>query len=181
MKVAYGDFPIKKANRMSLAFRRGVCGVGTNDAPYIIKLFANGVRVECPIYQIWRAMLFRCYNAGCQEKQPTYIGCTVVDEWLSFMAFRAWVLAQPEWEGLQLDKDLLIPGNKVYGPDTCIFVSQEINLLLISNLAKPSGYPTGVYWEKLRGRKKYTAQCRERGRRSPTNLGHYYTPKGEKS
>lgn len=44
------------------------------------------------------------------------------------MAFRDWALAQ-DWEGNQLDKDILVSGNKVYGPETCCFVPRYLNMI----------------------------------------------------
>lgn len=42
----------------------------------------------------------------------------------------------------QLDKDLLVKGNKCYSKDTCMFVPSEINCLM--NSSKPNGYMIGV-------------------------------------
>jgi len=39
-------------------------------------------------------------------------------------------MERQDWEGKHLDKDILIPGNKIYSPDRCIFVSSLINLLI---------------------------------------------------
>ena len=108
-----------------------VYGVGTNDAGYAIQVMesvrgANGKPKQriiwfCPFYRRWVHMLERCYSERYQEKKPTYIGCTVCEEWLRFSNFKSWMETQ-DWEGKHLDKDLLVEGNKIYSPDTCILV-----------------------------------------------------------
>jgi hypothetical protein len=34
-----------------------------------------------------------------------------------------------DWEGKELDKDILVPNNKVYSPDTCVFIDKKVNQL----------------------------------------------------
>lgn len=138
-----------------------VYGVGVNDEDYPMYVSAKvGGRHKklwtCPIYRTWKDMLGRCYNAKCHAKHPTYIGCTVAPEWLSFSAFRAWMLAQ-EWEGKELDKDILIQGNKVYGPDACVFVPANLNLFMNDNRSVRGEWPTGVSWHKASG--KFSSRC----------------------
>ena len=115
--------------------RKLVCGVGNNDSDYVVTKFetivVNGKLKQkliwvCPYYRVWKGMLERCYSIKYQESQPTYIGCSVTDEWLTFSAFKNWMEKQ-NFEGMQLDKDLLIEGNKVYSPETCVFVSGMVN------------------------------------------------------
>ena len=108
----------------------------------------------CPIYQVWKEMLRRCYSNRYQEKYPTYIGCSVKKEWHSFMAFREWMMKQ-EWQGKELDKDLLIQGNKIYSSVTCVFVGRSLNGLLSMRAAARGLYPIGVSCQ--RGR--YKANC----------------------
>lgn len=81
-------------------------------------------------YQIWVHMLNRCYNKGTQDLQPSYIGCSVCSDWHNFQNFALWYENNYPTTGFkyQLDKDILIPGNKVYGPEFCKFVSQFENL-----------------------------------------------------
>ena len=74
---------------------------------------------------------------------------------------------------MQLDKDILIKGNKVYSPDTCCFVPQSINSLFIKRDNDRGNYPVGVYYNKQN--KKYQALCSTRAGRQK-NLGSYTTP-----
>lgn len=43
-----------------------------------------------------------------------------------------------------LDKDILIKGNKVYSPDTCCLVPQEINILFVKCNINRGDLPIGV-------------------------------------
>ena len=140
-------------------------GMGVNDSDYATGETVDGKFVRCPYYAAWSRMLERCYSAKYHVRKPTYIGCTVCDEWLSFMAFRAWMIEQP-WKGNQLDKDIIQPGNKVYSPDMCVFVSANINALI--GTSPQRDMPIGV---SLIGG-KYSAQCMANG--VINHLGHFH-------
>ena len=73
---------------------------------------------------------------------------------------------------MNLDKDILIKGNKIYSPETCIFVPKNINLLFVKSDAKRGDYPIGVNYNKRSG--KFVARCGEYGKR--VNLGTFRTP-----
>ena len=94
-----------------------ICGVG---------FIGEGERYKLKTYRTWFFMLARCYDAETQRRNPSYIGCTVVPEWHNYQNFALWYEENYE-PGLQLDKDIRIPGNRVYGPDTCMFVTQAEN------------------------------------------------------
>lgn len=135
---------------------RLVYGIGINDSDYVVQPTVNGKQVICPLYRAWHSMLVRCYSSKCQAARPTYIGCSVAPEWLSFMAFRAWMIKQ-DWQDRDLDKDLLFPGNKVYGPNTCVFISHRLNTFTTDRAAARGEWPLGVNWHKATG--KFVAQC----------------------
>lgn len=82
-------------------------------------------------YKSWSRMLERCYSDRWQESKPTYKGCTVCEEWHNFQNFAKWyVLNYPkDGKSYQLDKDLAAYGDrgKVYSPETCVFVSSQVN------------------------------------------------------
>jgi len=122
-----------------------IYGVGVNDADYPVQPRLDGKQTECHFYRTWKHMLLRCYSSKFHKKQPTYIGCSVVGEWFSFTNFRKWMEKQ-DWKGKELDKDILIPGNKVYGPDACRFVSVRINNLISPRSRRKSNLPVGVYF-----------------------------------
>jgi len=147
-----------------------VCGVGINDADYVTYKIIDGKRWRCPFYRAWMNMLDRCYSPKHHARRPNYIGCSVVHEWHYFMAFRAWMISQ-DWNGKQLDKDILTPGNKVYGPETCLFVSIQINSLLNDHAASKGDYPQGVHWDNQC--KKYRARIRIFGKTK--HLGYFAT------
>lgn len=105
-----------------------IYGVGINDADYVVAKRVGNKQICCPIYTRWRAMLHRCYGSKVLAYNKAYIGCTVCDDWIYFSKFRSWVLDQENWQDeVELDKDLLVEGNRVYGPNTCLFVPKVIN------------------------------------------------------
>lgn len=82
-------------------------------------------------YTVWDHMLQRCYCPVYHRKQPSYVNCAVVVDWLNFQTFAEWFYEESNYEeGLHLDKDLKVSGNKVYSPSTCIFVTREVNAFL---------------------------------------------------
>lgn len=127
----------RKANAISLAKRKSVEGIGTNDAPFVIN--QNGK--DHPIYKMWNSMLRRCYSASRKQRQPYYEDATCEEEWHRFMSFFHWVLNQENWQGLSLDKDIKVPGNKVYGPDACLLVTPELNSAVQEHSKHNNGLP----------------------------------------
>lgn len=110
-----------------------------------------------PSYKKWRAMMQRCYDQEYHERQPTYIGCYITECWHDFQDFADWYKNNPYYGlGYSLDKDLLIPNNKKYSPNTCCFVPQELNNLIVDNAASRGLYPQGVMFDK--DRNKFKAQ-----------------------
>lgn len=134
-----------------------VLGFGINDAEYAVSSSGlNGKRLTCPYYKIWHGMLTRCYSEPYLKNKPTYIGCSVHETWLYFMNFRSWMEKQ-DWEGKQLDKDLLVRGNRVYGPSTCIFVPQDVNTFIVESSKSRGKYLMGVHLKRGNGR--FIAAC----------------------
>lgn len=81
-------------------------------------------------YKVWQGMIDRCYGPKSKAaKNYKFSGVTVCEEWLSFSNFKLWFEnpANGYIDGYQLDKDILVHGNKIYSPETCCFVPVEIN------------------------------------------------------
>lgn len=140
-------------------------GVGINDADYRVNILTsrvvNGKRVRevlfrCPFYSRWVEMLRRCYSEIERKRSPTYAGCIVCEEWLTFSNFKAWMEKQ-DWEGKQLDKDIIGDG-KLYSPETCCFVDSKVNSFIISCEKVRGDCAQGVCWHS--GGKKYMVSCR---------------------
>lgn len=118
----------------------------------------NGKFTKC--YKVWNSMLQRCYDSKYHEKYPTYKGCKVCEEWLCFQNFAEWFYDnyyKIENETMCLDKDILIKHNKIYTPETCIFVPQTINLLFTKSNKSRGNYPLGVDYHKASN--KFRARC----------------------
>lgn len=150
-----------------------VHGVGLNDADYAVTPIVNGKRNRCRFYRTWESMLNRCYSAKYQAKQPTYIGCYVCDEWLTFSNFKKW-MEQQDWQGKELDKDLLFVGNKIYSPDTCVFVDKKTNSFANDHGAARGEWPIGVSFHKHVG--KFSAQCGNQITEKREHLGYFTCP-----
>ena len=164
--------------KIKLGTPRLTCGVGINDADYVVQKwetlgYVNGKRKnklvwDCPFYRVWKSMLKRCYSTKYHERQPTYKGCSVSDEWLRFSNFRGWMECQ-DFKDKQLDKDLLIEGNKVYSPETCVFVSGMVNHFAIGRGNDRGEWPIGVDWHK--GTSKFRSMCRNPFTNKKEHLG----------
>ena len=157
---------------MKYTKHKRVCGVGINDADYVICPKINGKQVSCPFYSTWVNMLRRCYSKTYRTQFHHYIGCSVTEEWHSFMAFRNW-MSEQQWCDRQLDKDIIKPNNKVYSPDNCMWVSKTINLLLTDSKAARGRWPQGVCYV-AGGKAPYKASLNIK--RKSTHLGLYNTP-----
>lgn len=142
-----------------------VFGVGINDADYNVCSYLND-KVICPYYHRWSNILRRCYSKKFHESGPTYVGCTICEDWKSFSNFKVW-MQQQDWEGKDLDKDLLVSGNKIYSPETCVFIDVYINRFL--NLSKDveRNLPVGV---TIASRVTYLSRGSERGNRVKLGL-----------
>ncbi|AGH32233.1 HNH endonuclease [Vibrio phage 11895-B1] len=161
-----------------------VYGVGINDADYIVKPseLINGKYVitgECPVYSTWKDLVRRCYNESFKASHPCYINTTMSEDWLRFSIFKSWVDKVTEKDyydidgkKLRLDKDLLIPNNKHYSPDTCVMVSVKVNNFILSGLNRNSqgkNLPRGVILNKVRG--IYQVFCKDPFNRNSKFIG----------
>lgn len=149
-------------------------GYGINDADYVLKPYLpDGTRYYCPLYQRWYNMLSRCYSPLALIKKPQYKGVTVCEEWLTFSNFKSW-MEQQDWEGNHLDKDLLVYKNKVYSPETCVFVTPTINSFLTKADKARGEYPIGVCFDSKRGR--FRASCKNPFTKKLVSVGYRYNP-----
>ncbi len=123
-------------------------------------------------YNLWSSMLNRCYSKPFLENRPTYIGCSVSDNFKHYHLFHAWCQTQIgfEKEGYHLDKDLLVKGNKQYSEDTCVFIPKSLNLLITKRTLDRGLLPIGV----SKNGKGFRAQCSIYGK--DKSLGTFDTP-----
>lgn len=98
-------------------------------------------------YNKWTSILERCYSKKHAKKRPSYQGCTVSNDWLYYANFKQW-FDKHCIEGCALDKDLLVKGNKHYSAETCLFVPQFINSLLVNRALDRGPYMIGVSKDK---------------------------------
>ena len=147
-----------------------VCGVGIVGTKYVYKI--NGVQTK--EYVLWKHMLQRCYSDDFKKERPTYEGCQVSENFKSYEYFYEWCHEQVGFgnEGFQLDKDLLVKGNKVYSEDSCVFLPSEINMVLVKHTPSRGKHPIGVSWYSKS--KTFMAQV-NKNKGKPENLGYFKT------
>ena len=140
--VTYNNF---KRGNIKCPYEPRYYGIGyLGEVKY--KMSENGKKTKC--YNTWHNMLERCYNPKYQEKYPTYKDCEVCESWHNFQAFAEWYndnYYQIHGEVMCLDKDILIKGNKIYSPETCVFVPEKINLLFIKSDNSRGNNPIGAH------------------------------------
>lgn len=172
--------------------KRLVQGIGINDVDYNVQEMitlgiVNGKRKNirvwtCPYYKKWFDILARV-NPKNWDKYPSYIGTSICEEWKYLSKFKAWMETK-NWENLNLDKDVLVPGNKVYSPGTCAFIPKYINSLFTQSDSIRGEYPLGVSRDKIASdmknylTKSFRASIRDRNadKRRAEYLGMHATP-----
>lgn len=139
---------VRKRNRL-------IYGVGFVDIDYEVTRSENvGGKHKivwiCPYYSKWSGMLERCYSGKWLNKHQSYLGCAVHPSWLYLSNFIKWVDSQPnrDWQMCNLDKDLLIEGNKLYSPNTCVFIDQRINKFLTDSAKNRGDCLIGVTYHR---------------------------------
>ena len=151
-----------------------VFGVGVTGTKYPGKI--NGVITK--EYDLWHSMLRRCYSDTSKKKNQAYEGCEVSDNFKYYEYFYEWCHKQIGFgvdgngNSFQLDKDLLIKGNRVYSESTCVFIPREINQLLVKCTASRGEYLIGVHWSKTN--KAFVAQV-NKGKGKRDYLGYFKT------
>lgn len=130
-----------------------VYGVGVDDSP-------EGT--EDAAHVTWVAMIKRVYH----NPLPTYVDCSVDPSWHLYSDFKQWFDLN-HVVGYQLDKDILQPGNKIYSPDTCVFVPHFINQAVVLRRNPPKSGFHGVHaftdrWFARLSHKGETKDCETR-------------------
>lgn len=174
IKCQYGQF---KNGKVKSHFVPTVLGVG------IVGLEAtrdeSGEIIRS--YSIWRSVLGRCYYDKKRINIPTYKDCKVCDEWLYYKNFKEWYdenYYEIEGQKMTLDKDILVKGNKIYSPKTCVFVPEVINLLFTKNNKNRGDLPIGVDWFKRDNmyRAQYRFYDKNKKISKSKHIGLYNTP-----
>lgn len=115
-----------------------IFGVATND---VTDISTRG----CPYYQMWKAMIGRCYSPkSSQYRFYGAVGAVVEGEWLLRSGYNTWLAQSNFSKPYVVDKDLLIQGNKIYGPEKCCVVPQYINTMFNTAQKGTEILPIGV-------------------------------------
>ncbi len=172
VNTIYGNF---KSGSVRNPYYPSIYGFGITGCKYPTKI--NGVSTK--EYNAWIDMLKRCFMKKTKDKQPSYKDVECCEEWLNFEVFCDWLHEQPNYDRWKnghrwaIDKDILVKRNKVYSPDTCCLVPQNVNCLFLKREAERGCYPIGVHYRYNDG---FVAVCRNPFTDSADELGSYSTP-----
>lgn len=119
-----------------------VNGVGIIGVKYKSKESCNKTKKE---YALWNSMLERCYSKTNRAKFVAYDGCSTSENFKRYEFFYEWCQDQVGFKcGYELDKDLLIKGNKLYSENTCLFLPKEVNAAISLKKSQRSKFLIGV-------------------------------------
>ena len=151
--VDYGRERVSEKDRYHVIYGKGIV-----DLTYTKNVRKNKKTIwKCPFFERWRGLIRRCYSDKTFKRNPQYENCTICDGWLTFSKFKEW-MEQHDWCGKELDKDLLIKGNKHYSPENCVWVSHGINIFICDKReSTKSEFHIGTTLDKETG--KWRAQC----------------------
>ena len=91
----------------------------------------------------------RCYDEETHKLKPYYASCTAEIEWHNFSNYREWHKENAMGNmKVDLDKDILIRGNTVYGSDTCTLVPHFTNTVFETT----RGIETNIVYNNTTGK-----------------------------
>lgn len=103
--------------------------------------------------RLWGSITHRCNSEGALQREcPGYVGCSI--GFFDYQEFATWCQEQEGYLNKEingnywsLDKDILVPGNKVYGPEFCLFVPSIVNSSFFYSgvIRRNKDLPVGVY------------------------------------
>lgn len=172
VKICFVEYPceiivrvVQLRNRMIRnPMRPTTCDIGfLGIGPHVSKVKG----VQNPVHRVWSNMFFRVYSPATPDVARVYAGTSVHSNWHNFQNFAEWYHNQidrfgPVKHRWHLDKDLLIPGNRVYGPDTCCLIPLEVNELFTDSANARGEYPMGVNFRRTKSG-TFEAQCKTPG------------------
>ena len=142
---------------------RLVRGIGVKGNKYFSSVDNKPIKE----YRLWESMLDRCTDKW-KIKSPTYADVYCSENFKSYTFFYEWCQTQVGFGNIDsnnrywhLDKDLLIKGNRVYSEDTCVFIPQRLNNLLLKSDKRRGECPLGVFYREDKG--KFMGSCEPKG------------------
>lgn len=158
--------------------------------PYFPSVFGVGIvgekykishnRIVIKEYNVWSNMLERCFKEN--KRNIRYQDVTCCEEWLYFPNFYEWLHSQENFEKWlngkkwDLDKDILVKGNKIYSPETCCLVPHNVNSLFIKTDALRGDLPIGVCYKPKEQRYMARVSMVKNGKVYRRTEGRYPTP-----
>lgn len=167
----YANF---KSGSIRNPYHPSIYGIGITGCKYPTKI--NSVSTK--EYLAWIDMLKRCFMEKTKNKQPSYKEVECCKEWLNFEVFCDWLHSQPNYDKWKngyrwaIDKDILNKRNKVYSPENCILIPQNVNCLFLKREAERGIYPIGVRYKS----EGFIAVCRNPFLDKAVEIGSYSTP-----
>lgn len=167
----YGNF---QRGLVKNPYHPSVYGVGIIGIKYPVSIKSIRTKEYC----VWHSLIKRCYDHKTRERQPSYKIASICDEWLLFENFGDWLCSQPNYDKWlngdrwALDKDILVKRNKIYSPDTCCLVPQNVNCLFLKRESQRGDYPIGVRYSS----DGFMASCHNPFTNRNEIIGYYSTP-----
>lgn len=129
-------------------------------------------------YKTWCSILQRSFNEQYKKRCSVYQDVICCDEWLLFDNFYEWLHKQENFDKWicgdkwDIDKDILVKGNKIYSPNLCTLVLHSVNSLFTKSDKARGNLPIGV----SKHYKKYQVSCQNTLLNHREFLGTYDTP-----
>lgn len=144
INAAYREF---KNGSIRNPYHPVIFNVGITGNKYPTRINGSSQSKE---YNTWKQMIRRCFSEEYKKEHSTYENAICCEEWLLYENFYEWLHSQENFDKWRdnydwhLDKDIIIKGNKIYSPETCCLVPQNVNKLFIKNDINRGNYPIGV-------------------------------------